>query len=153
MRAGQHDGGHAQSYRLENSHFEYRSGAGCTLKRLQWPRRPSICFPQAGNFWNTLGGSYYRIRRLERFDYGPRNQWISAVAETPMIGSFLAMAYWQLGNKESAHRWYKFARLWTAKYPTREEELFRFRAEVATLMNLPETEPANDSDDLDWPKH
>jgi hypothetical protein len=43
---------------------------------------------------------------------------------------FLAMAEWQLGNKNAAGKWYDQAVNWMAKNKPKDEELVRFRAEA-----------------------
>jgi tetratricopeptide (TPR) repeat protein len=51
---------------------------------------------------------------------------------------FLAMAHWQLGEKEKARTWYDQAVEWMDKNRPRDEELRRFRAEAAELLGIPE---------------
>jgi serine/threonine protein kinase/tetratricopeptide (TPR) repeat protein len=47
---------------------------------------------------------------------------------------FLAMAHWQLDEKEEARRWYDKAIEWIKQNPTEDEELKRFHAEAAELL-------------------
>jgi tetratricopeptide (TPR) repeat protein len=50
---------------------------------------------------------------------------------------FLAMAHWQLGNKEQAHKWYDRAMQWMEKNQSEDPEgLRRFRDEAAALLGL-----------------
>jgi tetratricopeptide (TPR) repeat protein len=51
---------------------------------------------------------------------------------------FLAMAHWQLGEKDKARAWYDRAVQWMDKSPPKNEELRRFRAEAAELLGLNE---------------
>ena len=51
---------------------------------------------------------------------------------------FLAMAYWQLGDKEQARKWYGQAVAWMKKNRPQDEELCRFRAEAAVLLGIHE---------------
>ena len=53
---------------------------------------------------------------------------------------FLAMANWQLGNKELARQWYDRAIQWMDKNQSQDAELRRFRAEAGKLLGLPEEE-------------
>jgi hypothetical protein len=51
---------------------------------------------------------------------------------------FLAMTYWQMGEKTKARTWYDRAIAWTDKHQPKNEELLRFHAEAETLMGLRE---------------
>ena len=51
---------------------------------------------------------------------------------------FLAMAHWQLGEKDKAREWYDRAVQWMDKNQPKNEELRRFRAEAAELLELKE---------------
>jgi tetratricopeptide (TPR) repeat protein len=55
----------------------------------------------------------------------------------------LAMAHWQLGDKEQARKWYDQAVRWMDKNKPQDEELRRFRAEAAELLGIPEPPPAD----------
>jgi tetratricopeptide (TPR) repeat protein len=67
---------------------------------------------------------------------------------------FLAMAHWQLGEKEQARQWYDRAVAWMAKNRPQDEELKRFRAEATNLLGIkdePEAEPIPAPQDADRP--
>jgi hypothetical protein len=49
---------------------------------------------------------------------------------------FLAMAHWQLGEKDKARAWYDQAVAWMDKNRPQDAELKRFRAEAAALLGL-----------------
>jgi serine/threonine protein kinase/WD40 repeat protein/tetratricopeptide (TPR) repeat protein len=103
--------------------------------------------PTEGLYWNTLGAAQYRA-----------GDWKAAVAalkksmELRQGGDafdffFLAMACERLGQKEQARKWYKQAALWVekngpalAKNPQYAEELRRFRAEAAELLEIKDRE-------------
>ena len=57
---------------------------------------------------------------------------------------FLAMAHWQLGDKDEARKWYDKAVEWMDKNQPKNEELLRFRAEAAELLGI--SEPAKSTD-------
>jgi tetratricopeptide (TPR) repeat protein/tRNA A-37 threonylcarbamoyl transferase component Bud32 len=87
-----------------------------------------------GAFWNTLGVAYYRTgnwqaaikalnQSVELRQGGDTTDWF-----------FLAMAYWQLGDKQQARKWYDQAKQWMAKKQPNNEELLRFRAEADELF-------------------
>jgi serine/threonine protein kinase/WD40 repeat protein len=93
--------------------------------------------PHDGNAWNTLGVAQYRA-----------DDWKAAVVtlakSTELLDGkqlsfnafFLAMAHWQLGNKEEARRWHDQAVQWMDKNKPQDEELLRFRAEAAEMMSV-----------------
>ncbi len=93
--------------------------------------------PRSGWSWHVLGWARYRngawkesIAALEksievRNDGGDSWHWF-----------FLAMARWQLGEKGKAREWYDRAVEWMDKYQPKHEELRRFRAEAAELLEL-----------------
>jgi hypothetical protein len=49
---------------------------------------------------------------------------------------FLAMAHWQLDEKDKARKWFDQAVEWMDKNQPKNEELRRFRAEAAELMKI-----------------
>ena len=49
---------------------------------------------------------------------------------------FLAMAHWQLDEKDEAHKWYDRAVEWMEKNKQQDEELKRFRDEAADLLGV-----------------
>jgi tetratricopeptide (TPR) repeat protein len=99
--------------------------------------------PESGTYWSTLGTAYYRSR-----------QWEDAVAafeRTTQLKSggndwfFLAMAHWQLGDREKARQWYERAVRRMDKNRPWNAELRRFRTEAAALLGMPEQPPAKPS--------
>ena len=92
--------------------------------------------PQEGNYRNTLGAAQYRAgdskaaiaaleESMKRRKGGDSGDWF-----------FLAMAHWQLGEKDKAREWYERAVQWMDKIQPTNEELRRFRAEAAELLEL-----------------
>jgi tetratricopeptide (TPR) repeat protein len=91
--------------------------------------------PSEGMYRNTLGVAEYRA-----------GDWKAAIASLDMSrvmlnGNFesfnlffLAMAHWQLGDKEQAGNYYRQAVQWMEKNQPKNEELVRFRAEAAELL-------------------
>jgi hypothetical protein len=87
---------------------------------------------------NTLGVALYRA-----------SEWKAAIAalnksvelDGGPAGSFntffLAMAHWQIGEKEQAQTWYSQGVQWMAKNDPNNVELKRFRTEAAALLGLP----------------
>ena len=95
--------------------------------------------PEHGEFWNTLGVASYRagdwkaaiaaLQKAEESAPGRQLAWNAF---------FLAMAHWQLGEKEHARKEYEQAVSWMEKNRPRDEELLRFRAEAAELLGVRE---------------
>jgi tetratricopeptide (TPR) repeat protein len=94
--------------------------------------------PTHDNYWNTVGVLHYRD-----------NNWgksIEALEKSMSLCKggdcadwfFVAMARWQLGNKDEARKWYRKAVEWMEKNNSKDEELRRFRAEAAQLLEPPE---------------
>jgi serine/threonine protein kinase/tetratricopeptide (TPR) repeat protein len=93
--------------------------------------------PRSAWSWHVLGWARYRngawkdsIAALEksievRKDGGDSWHWF-----------FLAMARWQLGEKGKAREWYDRAVEWMDKNQPKHEELRRFQAEAAELLEL-----------------
>ncbi len=91
--------------------------------------------PDTGNCWNTLGVAHYRA-----------GNWKESIAALEKSGQlregdsydwfFLAMAYWQLGQKEKARPYFDKAVQWMDKNMPNGGELGRFRAEAAELMKI-----------------
>ena len=100
--------------------------------------------PDEGTFWNTLGVSHYRagnwktaIETLKKSDkyFGEDGLGFNA--------TFIAMAYWKLGDREEADRQYRLAVQWMRDNELVDDELFRFCREAAQLLGR----PAMDHDD------
>jgi tetratricopeptide (TPR) repeat protein len=89
-----------------------------------------------GGAWNTLGVAQYRAgnwkgaieglqKSMELRNGGDSSDWF-----------FLAMAQWQLGNKDDARKWYDKAVQWMEKNQPKNEELGGFRAEAETRLKI-----------------
>jgi serine/threonine protein kinase/tetratricopeptide (TPR) repeat protein len=92
--------------------------------------------PKEGSSWNTLGVAHYRagdwkaaldalVKSMEVRKGGDSFDWF-----------FLAMAHWQLGQRDEARKWYKKSVEWMEKNNPRDEELIRFRAEAEGLLGV-----------------
>jgi hypothetical protein len=55
-------------------------------------------------------------------------------ADNAHEGFFLAMAHWQLGNKDKARDWFAKSVAWMEKRNKNDPELKRSRAEAAALL-------------------
>lgn len=124
--------------------------ANCPDAKLRDPARATQLAQQAiglaeqvGNVWNTLGVAHYRA-----------GNWKAAVETLDRSMTFrkggdafdfffLAMAHWQLGDKDKAQKWHEKAVQWMQKNeealkkdPMHDEELRRFRAEADELLKI-----------------
>jgi tetratricopeptide (TPR) repeat protein len=95
--------------------------------------------PKQGTFWNTLGVARYRrgdwraaIEALEK------SEALEPGKDLAINGFFLAMSHWQLGDKPQARSWYDKAVSWMEKSQRKNEELIRFGAEAAALLEVKE---------------
>ena len=108
-------------------------------KAMQLATKAVELKPLDGTAWNTLGVAHYR-----------NNNWQDAIIslqksmEVRLGGdSFdwfvLAMAYWQLDQKDEAHEWLDKAIEWMDRNRPKNEELLRFRAEADELLGIHKT--------------
>jgi superkiller protein 3 len=92
--------------------------------------------PQDGESWKSLGAAHYGLRDWKAtiaafekantfFSGGGSNEWF-----------FLAMARWQLGEKDLARQAYDRAVQWMEKYHPKNRDLARLRSEVAELLGM-----------------
>jgi tetratricopeptide (TPR) repeat protein len=92
--------------------------------------------PEGGDCWRTLGVAHYRAsdckgavaalkKATELRSGGDSAEWF-----------FLAMAYWQLGDKQQARSWYDRAVRWMDEKQPRDERLRRWRAEAVALLGV-----------------
>ena len=98
--------------------------------------------PKAGFAWQIMGQVQYRagqwqasIESLEKSNHLPPDK----EGGHGYAGNwfYLAMAHWQLGNKDEARRWYDRAVEWTSRQRPPDADLIQFRKEAAALLGLP----------------
>jgi tetratricopeptide (TPR) repeat protein len=96
-----------------------------------------------GTVWNTLGVAEYRAgdpraaaaaldKSMQLRNGGDSSDWF-----------FLAMAHWQLGDKEQARQFYNRAVQWMEQNAPQNQELRHLRLEAAELMGV-KTEVTHD---------
>ena len=111
---------------------------GNEKRAIDLAKRAVSLAPNDADFWNTLGVAYYRA--------GNWKQAVTALEKARELSAggdavdwlFLAMAHWQLGNKEEAHDLYTQALHSPKTSKLLEAELPRFRAEAAKLLGIDE---------------
>jgi Flp pilus assembly protein TadD len=95
--------------------------------------------PNTADFWNTLGVAQYRD--------GNFKEAVSALQKYRELRTgdaewtnpfFLAMAHWQLGNKEEARQWFDKGAQWMDGKNAKSEAMVRFRHEAAELLGVNE---------------
>ena len=84
-------------------------------------------------YWNILGVAQYR-----NGDWKAAVEALMKAVHLRRGGNsedffFLAMAHWQLDEKDKARAWYDRAVTWMDKNKPQDEELKRFRAEATDL--------------------
>jgi tetratricopeptide (TPR) repeat protein len=93
--------------------------------------------PQVANYWGVYGTALYRTGDWNAAAVN-LNKAINLRTPTDSAnadnGFFLALAYWQLGEKEKAREWYDKGVQWMQKDRADDIELKRFRAESAELL-------------------
>jgi serine/threonine protein kinase/WD40 repeat protein len=100
--------------------------------------------PKEGTCWNTLGVAHYRAGHWKiAIEALTKSMELKKGKDESFDTLFLAMAHWQLDEKEKARQWYDRAVLWMEKNKDqlqgnkqRLEELRRFRAEAAALLGI-----------------
>ena len=117
--------------------------ATCQEERLRDParavelaRQAVALAPMDSSYRNTLGVAHFRA-----------GNWTEAIPQLqksielsqdglPYNCFFLAMAHWQLGEKNPAREWYDKAVRWMDANQPKDEQLLRFRAESTELLGL-----------------
>ena len=93
--------------------------------------------PNEGGLWNTLGIARYRAGEWkDGIDALKKSEELLNGEASAFNAFFLAMAHWQLDEKDEACKWYDQGVKWTEKNKPEDEELRRFRTEAATLLNV-----------------
>jgi tetratricopeptide (TPR) repeat protein len=104
-------------------------------RAVQLARQAVERSPANGDYWSTLGAAYYRA--------GAWKEAVTALEKSIQLRKgansfqwfFLAMAHHQLGHTEDARKYFDQAVQWMQKHQPEYEELRRFRAEAAALLN------------------
>jgi tetratricopeptide (TPR) repeat protein len=96
--------------------------------------------PKFAEKWTTLGVAYYRAGDCKAAINALENSQKLAPGRFDTVNRlFLAMACWQLGDKENGRQWYTGALASIDKAPHIDPELLRFRAEAAKLLGMSRT--------------
>jgi tetratricopeptide (TPR) repeat protein len=110
---------------------QFRDGA----RALAHAKKAVELDPTGGDYAGHLGMAYYRA-----------GDWKAAVVTLEKVIEempdwsrlFLAMAHWQLGQKDEARRWYNEAIPWLDMDPVEDQGFHGLSAEAAALLEIPE---------------
>ena len=126
-----------------------QSGLRNPAQAVESAKKATELAPKVGGYWNTLGVAQYRVGAWQAATTALERSMVLQKGGDACDWLFLAMAHWQLGHKEDAHKWYHQALSWMDKNKSPNEELSRFRAEARALFERqgkeaskePETSP------------
>jgi tetratricopeptide (TPR) repeat protein len=91
--------------------------------------------PESATYWNTLGIAYYRARDWKAAIHALEQSMELGDGGTSFDFFFLAMAWWQQGDRKQAHHWYLRANAWMEENNPGHEGLVRFREEATALLD------------------
>jgi serine/threonine-protein kinase len=106
-------------------------------RAIEAARKAVELAPKDGDDWNTLGVALYRagdwkgaISALEK------SEALEPDTRLAFNGFFLAMARWQLGQKDHARDWHDKAVASMVKIGPKDESLLRWRGEAEALLGI-----------------
>ena len=112
------------------------------LPRSQPGRRPGEAgielHPDGPGHFETLGAAYSRAGDFKAAVSAFKKSMALRNGGDSSVWFFLAMAEWQLGNRDAARVWYEKAVGWMEQNNPNDAELRRFRAEARELLELNE---------------
>jgi tetratricopeptide (TPR) repeat protein len=105
-------------------------------KAVQLAKKAVALAAKEGGHWNTLGVARYRA--------GNWKDAVAALEKSMQLRKggdsfdwfFLAMAHWQMGEKDKARQRYNEAVQWMEKNQPKNDELRRFRSEAEEVLKL-----------------
>jgi serine/threonine protein kinase/predicted Zn-dependent protease len=105
-------------------------------RALELAKKAVDLVPGNGDYWNTLGVASYRAGDLKSAVAALTKSMDLRKGGDPTDWFFLAMAHCRLGEKIQSRTWYDRAAQWMEKNQSQDEELRRFRAEAAELLEI-----------------
>jgi tetratricopeptide (TPR) repeat protein len=95
--------------------------------------------PNSVDFWNTLGVAQYRDGNFKEAVSSLQKYRDLRTSDAEYSNPFfLAMAHWQLGDKDEAQDWFDKGAQWMDGHNAHSETLVRFRNEAAELLGVNE---------------
>jgi len=129
--------------------------ATCPHQRLRDPKQAVAhakkaieLAPDKGMLWNTLGVAQYRSSDWKAAVEALLKSVQSRNGGDSLDFFFLAMAHWQLNEKDKARAWYDQAVTWMDKNSPQDKELKRFRVEAAALLGLSKSSQTQQKDKM-----
>jgi tetratricopeptide (TPR) repeat protein len=107
-----------------------------TARALDLAKRAAQRKPENGAFSNTLGVAFYRAGEWKASVDALKKSMQLRQGGDSFDWFFLAMAHWQLGQKDEARKWYSKSVEWMEKENPRDDELIRFRREAEALLGV-----------------
>jgi hypothetical protein len=89
----------------------------------------------SATYWNTLGIAYFRARDWKAAIHALGQATELSEGGTSFDHFFLAMAWWQQGDKEQARHWYWRGSAWMEDHDPDHETLVRFREEATAMLD------------------
>jgi tetratricopeptide (TPR) repeat protein len=117
-----------------------------TQEAVQLAQKATELEPTGDYHWLALGVARYRAGQFqEAIADLQKPKHLLAQMEIAADWLFLAMAHWQVGDQEQARKFYNQASEWLQKNQLEDdEELRRFRAEAATVLEIEELPKPHD---------
>jgi Flp pilus assembly protein TadD len=110
--------------------------------------------PENPDYLGTLGVARYRTGDLKQATLDLESAIKIRGSKNPTNANesfFLAMTYWQLGDKAAARTWFDKGVAWMEKAKSPNDEVRRFRAEAVELLGIKDAakraEPEHPSND------
>ncbi len=110
-----------------------------TAQALQLAAKATDLSPDLKDSWKALGAARYRVGDWTGARKALNKSLELHKGRDSTNGFFLAMTYWQMGEKSKARDSYGRAVGWMDKNASADQELLRFRAEAAALIGVRET--------------
>jgi serine/threonine protein kinase/tetratricopeptide (TPR) repeat protein len=114
---------------------------GNAAEAVQLARKAVELAPAKSTCWRALGAAHYRAGSWKEAVVALEKSLAVSNGGDGFAWFLLAMAHWQLGEKEKARTWFDRAAQWTDKNQPKDEEFRRFRAEAAELMKIDPKKP------------
>lgn len=109
----------------------------CAKQAIQWAHRANELRPEDGSLLNTLGVSLFRAEQWQESSEALQKS-IELGEDGPYNWLFVAMANWQLEQKDKAKEWYDKSLAWKAGHAVdlqEDTELQGFFGEAAALIH------------------
>jgi tetratricopeptide (TPR) repeat protein len=115
-------------------------------RALQLAGQATELMPNEPRYWSILGVAHYRA--------GAWGSAIKALMKPIELhspgedfdGFIMSMAYWQMGEKNEARKWFSEAVGWMAKNKSHDEDVWRLRAEAEALLGIADSRMPNGID-------